>query len=451
MDVSFLDGDDDLPSPSRPVSSHASAAPPDLPADSEESLDPPIVVPERRRHVSVKAVRQRESEGVAATEEQHPPPALPDRPPVPDDGMPANAEGEAPLSVEEIRQSMMEGEAAHFIRQPEPTVSSHLARPPEAEAVNGDALPHATAGLSILDQAIRDSHIDAYETGSVPSPHPAGLPAQTVREDLHSGPSVILAHPRPGKRAPGENPQPVNGSLPITPKRDPAEGDDPSATGGRTASGAVRDLISLSGGSTQRSSTVGSRRGDHGAVASRAEATGNGPRVIDNDLLLRTTIHDYVNYLIDVNHGKICVPQTMEFGAIGGRGWNDYDPTYPPSFEEYQLVISPVPSPNDFPTKQFKQVCVKRGRWDTGQFIFWFQVVSLASKVIPVQNCPLSHPRSSFLPFCKIPVSFFSRSGFARGLGPTRPRRRRSGASGSLVQFGRHGRRGASRRPVRVA
>ena len=81
--------------------------------------------------------------------------------------------------------------------------------------------------------------------------------------------------------------------------------------------------------------------------------------MIDDEQLLRSTVNDYVDYLIDVNHGKICVPYTVEFGAIGGRGWNEYYPNRPPGFEEYQLVISPVPRDDDFPTKQFKQVGFK--------------------------------------------------------------------------------------------
>ena len=80
------------------------------------------------------------------------------------------------------------------------------------------------------------------------------------------------------------------------------------------------------------------------------------PQTIDSEYVLRYSIYDYVNFLIDVNHGKICVPQTVEFGPIGGKGWHQYNPDIPPSFDEYQLVISPVPSANDFPTKQFKQV-----------------------------------------------------------------------------------------------
>ena len=108
---------------------------------------------------------------------------------------------------------------------------------------------------------------------------------------------------------------------------------------------------------------VGGGRGGLAEVAPRGVGgsgvigdAGDGLKTVDSDHLLRALVHDFINFLIDVNHGRFCVPQTLEFGPIGGRGWHEFDPNRPPSFEEYQRVVNPVPSPDDFPTVQFTQV-----------------------------------------------------------------------------------------------
>ena len=91
-------------------------------------------------------------------------------------------------------------------------------------------------------------------------------------------------------------------------------------------------------------------------VGRREDIDANGRKIIQSESLLRGLIHDYVDLLISDNHKRSCIPQTIEFGPIGGRGWHEYNPEQPPPFQEYALVISPEPSPRDFPTSQFQQV-----------------------------------------------------------------------------------------------
>ena len=61
--------------------------------------------------------------------------------------------------------------------------------------------------------------------------------------------------------------------------------------------------------------------------------------------------------------------RTHEFGDIGGWGFLHFNPTAPPSFEEYQRHVNPIPRREDFPSKGFSRFLSCRGyvlptNWD---------------------------------------------------------------------------------------
>jgi len=85
------------------------------------------------------------------------------------------------------------------------------------------------------------------------------------------------------------------------------------------------------------------------------------PGMIQDADTIRALCYDYIDHLITTNRGKIAIPRTHEFGDIGGWGFLHFNPSIPPSFEEYQRHVSPLPKREDFPSKGFSRFLSCRG------------------------------------------------------------------------------------------
>ena len=304
---------------------------PPLISIEEEAPAPPIPIPERRRTVSVKAVRA--SKGLA-------------------NEAPAAEDFGGPDSRDEDRAAREVGDDG---------------------GNNGDA-DLSTGG--IIGQAFAESNRDLSGHGDGLVPKGALAHSQTGNSDGARGLPVDGDHISASGQLGVSVPREISGERSTAPVFPSSAANTVGVTHqsscfvvasrptGVRAPERSFGLVAVDSGVARRgrmshgidgqAAISGPENVGCGAVIQQRQLI--GAKVIQAEPVLRSLIHDYVDHLINENHHRICIPQTVEFGAIGGRGWIEYNPQQPPSFEEYQLVINPAPSPTDFPTSQFQQV-----------------------------------------------------------------------------------------------